>query len=147
MPFLDVTSVLTDPDFADSFTVERRSEVVDEYGRSIQTILPFRTSGVVTVGSPNDLDRPEEYEKFTRSITVVTKARLRGAVQGFQPDVIVWRDSRFVVKAIDLYPHFGAGFYQIEAESMEMVDNNTDPTSEGKFIFNNVANAGFVGVL
>ena len=147
MPFLDVSSVLSDPDFVDHFVVERRSEVVNEYGRSEQTLSTWKAAGVVTVGSPNDLDRPEEYEKFTRSITVVTKDRLRDSVNGYQPDVIQWRGSRFVVKAIDLYPHFGAGFYQIEAESMELVDGSTDPVSTGKLIFNDIANSGFAGIL
>lgn len=147
MPFLDVSSVLLDPDFADSFIVERRIEDIDDHGRSQQTISTFRTIGVVTVGSPNDLNRPEEYENFTRSITVVTKERLRGAVNDYQPDVILWRASRFVVKAIDLYPQFGAGFYQIEAESMEMMDGPVDPTSDGKLIFNDISNSSYTGIL
>ena len=142
MALLDVTSVLTDPDFVSEFTVERRIETVDNHGRSVQTIEKFSAIGVVTASSPNELERPEEYEKFGRAITVVTKSKLRGAIKNYQPDIIVWLGNRFVVKAIDLYPQFGAGFYQIEAEALETVLNGAPVESNGALAFNLSVNSG-----
>lgn len=123
MPFLDVSDIVTDPDFADRFTVVRRTETVGDYGRStIVEQLFANTIGVVTMGSPNDLDRREDYQNFTRSITVVTRFALRGAVTGYQPDIIEWRGTRHVVKHAAPYPQFGRGFYQAECSSMANMD-------------------------
>lgn len=147
-PFLDVTSVLLDPEFTDSFTVLRRQEIIDAHGRSTLNIVTFpAVIGVVTSSNPNDLDRPEEYEAFTRTISVVTKFRARGEVTGYQPDIIVWRGDNFVVKHIDLYPQFGAGFYQLDCESMDRTDLSTDPTPFNKLIFNVATNTEYMGLI
>ena len=123
MPFLDVTDITLDPDFADRFTVIRRAEVVDNYGRPTITEQLFaNVVGVVTVGAPNDLDRREDYQNFTRSLTVVTRFAVQGVITGFQPDIIQWRGTRHLVKHVAPYPQFGRGFYQVECSSMANTD-------------------------
>jgi len=123
MPFLDVTQFLTDPDFADRFTVRRRNESVDKHGRStiVETRIP-NVIGVVTMGSQSDLDRRDDFQVTTRALTVVCKFALRGEVSQYQPDVIVWRGDNYLVKHVDLYPHFGPGFYQAECYSVDRTD-------------------------
>jgi hypothetical protein len=124
MPFLDVSDITCDPDFADRFTVVRRQETVDGFGRAGVTERLFhKVVGVVTMSSPNDLDRREDYQNFTRSITVVTKFAVQGAVIGYQPDLIEWRGTRHLVKHVAPYPQFGKGFYQVECSSMTNMDN------------------------
>jgi hypothetical protein len=148
MPFLDVTQPLLDPEFTDSFTVLRRQEVVDSHGRStLQTTTFAAIIGVVTASSPNDLDRPQDYEVFTRAISIVTKFRMRGEVVGYQPDVVVWRGDNFVVKHIGLYPQFGVGFYQVECESMDRVDNPTDPTLMNRLDFTLNTNSEYAEII
>lgn len=122
MALLNVTEPLQDPDLCDAFTFYRRFETVDDTGRTVLQSNPVQAYGVITASTPNSLDRPEEYGSFTRSITVVTMFELRGAMRGTQPDIIFWRGSNYVVKSIDFYAHFGSGFYQVEAESIEMAD-------------------------
>lgn len=123
MPLLDVTSVLFDPDFADAFVVRRRVDGVDTHGRSnpTETVLPD-VVGVITAASPNDLDRREGYQASTRSISIVTAFPLFTETNGRQPDIVVWAGSNFVVKHVDLYPRFGAGFFQVECESIDKTD-------------------------
>ena len=124
MPFLDVSDITVDPDFADRFTVVRRQETVDGFGRAgVSERLFHKVVGVVTIGSPNDLDRKEDYQNFTRSITVVTRFAVQGAVTGYQPDIIEWRGTRHLVKHSAPYPQFGKGFYQVECSSMANMDN------------------------
>lgn len=123
MPFLDVSDIASDPDFADRFTVVRRAETVDMHGRSTVTERLFKNViGVVTAGSPNDLDRAADYQTMTRSLTVVTKFALQGVVTGYQPDIILWRGTRHLVKHVAPYPQFGQGFYQAECSSMANTD-------------------------
>ena len=124
MPLLDVSDLLVDPDLADIFAVIRRIETIDPAtGRATMQEQRFsRVYGVVTMGSPNDLERRDDYQNMTRSITVVTKFQLHGAVQGYQPDVIEWRGTKHLVKHVSPYPHFGRGFSQAECSSMANMD-------------------------
>ncbi len=148
MPLLNVSSVLTDPDFADSFTVNRRMETVGTNGRTtIGSQLIPNILGVVTAISPSDLERQDGYESMTRSISVVTQFRLRGPAQDEQPDVIIWRGSHFVVKHVDPYPQFGVGFFQVECVSMDHIDPNLDAGAPGKMAFNIASNSVFLGVI
>ena len=119
MPFLDVSDIVLDPDFADTFSVIRRLQQVATNGVVSSTETTFANIiGVVTMSSPNDLERKEDYQFMTRSITVVCKFRLQGAVTGYQPDIILWRGQRHLVKHVSPYPHFGQGFYEAECSSM-----------------------------
>ena len=123
MPFLDVSDIVTDPDFADKFKVIRRKELVDAYGRVTTSDQIFRNVvGVVTMSSPNDLERQADYQNFTRSISVVTRFAMQGEVTGYQPDIIEWRGTRHLVKVCQPYPQFGRGFYQVECSSMANTD-------------------------
>lgn len=121
MPLLDVTELTFDPDFADSFTILRRKETVGVDGVVTVSEQPYRNrTGVVTAGG--DLKRETDYGMTTRSITVVTYFQIQAVVAGYQPDIIVWRGTRFLVKHVDPYPQFGRGFYQAEAEAMDNIN-------------------------
>jgi galactose-6-phosphate isomerase len=123
MAYLDVTEILTDPEIASKFDVVRRAETVADNGMSTLALTPFRRrTGVITATSPNSLDRGTDMQSMPRSITVVTKFKLQSEVIGYQPDVVVWKGSQYLVKSIDLYPHFGPGFYQAECHSMDRID-------------------------
>lgn len=123
MAYLDVTEILMDPEIASRFNVVRRAEVVDDHGRSTLSLKPFKNKiGVITATSPNTLDRGTDAQVMPRSITLVSKFKLQSEVLGFQPDIVVWKGSNYLVKSIDLYPHFGPGFYQAECHSMDRID-------------------------
>ena len=141
MAFLNVSSVLLDPDFCDSLVCRRRQQAMSATGRAImeEMLLPF--SGVVTAISPSDLDRQEDYSIMSRSISVVTKFRAQGETVGYQPDVLVWRGNNFVVKHVDPYPQFGEGFYQIEARSQDKVDGQFLPILPTDFQFSKAGNS------
>ena len=148
MPTLDVTHILTDPELADTFVVIRRAEHVDALGRAQSVETSATVVGVVTASSPSDLDRQEDYQTYSRSITVVCRYPLRGVTAGGQPDHILWRGSRYLVKHVDLYPHFGPGFYQAEASSIA----HTDPALPGDVAagaaqFNQAVSSAYAGVL
>lgn len=145
MALLDVSEILTDPDLVDLFNVRRRSETVDIHGRSTvsETMFP-QIAGVVTAISPNDLDRREDYQSMSRSISVVCRFRLHGETEGNQPDIVVWRGDNFIVKHVDPYPQFGRGFIQAECSSMDRVDLALDAATPGELLFNNIANSAFV---
>ncbi len=61
-----------------------------------------------------------------RNLVIVTKFRLRGPAKDgstqYQPDLITWEGDSYVVKTIDPYPQYGAGFIQAIVGSMDSVD-------------------------
>lgn len=120
-PKLDVSSVLLDPFFADSFDFVRQPEVVNGYGESTvpQPQQFTRQVGVVTMAHPNDLDRLPEADRSARTISIVTKVRLQGPSPGIKPDVVTWGGNRYVVKLVEPYVRFGAGFVQVLAGSID----------------------------
>lgn len=120
MPNLDVSEIINDPDFADTVTVTRRAEDVDEAsGLSVITSTVFPgVVGVVTMASPDDLVRLEVSQMTARCISFITQFRLRGSAQGFQPDVITWDGTDYTVIALDPYHRFGTGFVECFALSM-----------------------------
>lgn len=129
MALLDVTEPLSDPDLVSAFTVLRRNQVLNEFGEGSYPEAPIPgVLGVVTANSPNAMDRRENYTMFSRSITVVTKFPLRGVTAAlnsgelFQPDLIQWKGGRYIVSHVDLYDHFGPGFFQAECTAMDTVD-------------------------
>jgi len=147
MALLDVSSILLDPEFVDSFNVIRRAQVMDAHGRAVITNQTFsNTIGVVTANSPSDLDRRDDYEGMTRSISVVCQFHLRGETTGYQPDIIFWRGDNYLVRHVDSYPQFGSGFFQAEATSMDKTDNAFEPALTGRMIFNQPLNAVNLGI-
>jgi len=145
MARLDVSDLPLDPMFTDTFDVERRTETVDNHGRSTLAIQTFpRVAGTVTMASPNDLKRLAEHQVTERTISIVTKFKMQGEVTGKQPDVVVWRGDRYVVNYIDYYPQFGRGFTQVLCSSMDRTDEELNAPLPGGFAFNQSRNSALI---
>lgn len=123
MPDLDVSDILTDPDFADSFDVIRRTQTIDNHGRSVDTETTYANQiGVITNASPNDLNRIEDYQNSQRYLSIVTKFRLQLPSTGKNADIVSWRGDRYLVKTLEPYPQYGQGFYQAIVASTDILD-------------------------
>lgn len=123
MPQLDVSWVVTDPMLADSFSVTRRQETIGATGRSTVTPTVFNNLvGVVTQGEPSTLQRADDSQQVPRVISIVTKFAARGAVTGYQPDLITWNGQDYLVTNCLPYNRFGAGFYEVIAASENAMD-------------------------
>lgn len=149
MAFLDISDVLLDPSFTDTFQVQRRLETVDINGRSTTRTSTSNTFGVVTAASPNDLSRLPDADVYHRVLSVVTQFKLRGETadgsgSNWKPDLIVWRGDNYIVKEVDLYPQFGAGFVQAVCASEDLVDR---PPSETAFVFTSKSNSFYIGII
>ena len=124
MPKMDVNEVLMDPDLSDTFSVRRRAESVNEKGRT--EVVPEMHEGLIGVVTPMDpakLDRRDDGQIAERAIRVSTPFALRGASFGFQPDVIVYDGTEYLVVKVKSLRRFGAGFYKAEAASFRITDN------------------------
>lgn len=126
MAQLDVSEVLFDPDLADTFTVIRQAESINNQGRSVLTPTEYpNIVGVVTATSPAELLRRDDGQMMPRKISVVTVFRLRGPAPGFQPDQIQIDGVTFTITEILPFSRFGRGFVEALATSMNALNAPT----------------------
>lgn len=100
---LDISYLLSDPDFCAAFTVERCVEAVDDKGRAQLTseVLPWR--GVVQPATPRELERLAEGDRDRETITVYSRVPLRVGQrpEGTAADVILWQGQRYEVASVE----------------------------------------------
>jgi hypothetical protein len=123
MPDLDVSFVIDDPMFSDTIVVTRRTDTIGTNGRTTQTLTTFPDiNAVVTQQDPADLMRGEAGQVVPRLIFLASRFAFRGAVVGYQPDLVTWNGTDYLVKQTYPYSRFGEGFYEAVAESMTATD-------------------------
>jgi hypothetical protein len=148
MPMLDFSRVLTNPTLIDSFSVIRRTEVVNDYGLS--TVTPQTLSGLYGVVYPsneNDLKRFPDLEIQSKALTVITQFALRGESQcqgtEFQPDLVVWGGDNFLVRELEDWSRYGPGFILAICTSIDNVDQYAIPVGDGGLGVGDMGNMGF----
>lgn len=112
MPFLDVSDILADPDFADiALTVTRNAQTVGVNGRAIVSARSERFSGVVTQADGTTFERFPEASRTSGSIVITTTFCLRVAGSEIDADIVTDATGRrYTVTAITDYSRYGAGF-------------------------------------
>jgi hypothetical protein len=123
MPELDVSFLLADFQLSDTFTITRRTDTIGTNGRTTPgNAAPVPAYGVVTQDEPAGLMRLESGQMVPRRIFVATQTPIQGVVVGAQPDLITWNGAEYLVTHVLPYSRFGAGFYEVVAESMTAID-------------------------
>jgi len=147
MALLDVSEILTDPDFSSRIKVKRRKQTIDVNGRSVETSETFDIIAVVTSDSPNDLNRGDpDYEFSNNAISVVTRFQLIGQTEGYLPDVVIFAGNNYVVADINSYPQFGQGCYQTTCISMDRNEKAID-LNEPRMEFTKNTNSQYTGLI
>jgi hypothetical protein len=116
MPDVDVTDLLTDPDFVEQVTVRRITQTVSSGGIAQQSESDFTITAVVTIGSMLASTRSQDYALAKNMITVHSKSRLLGPTATMQADIVVWKGNNYVVKRPYDWSHYGPGFTAAECE-------------------------------
>lgn len=126
MPFLDVTEVLTDPDFCDtSLICHRQVQTVDEDNFPVNTPQDIPFSGVVTVDRSLEARRMEAGQNISGAILIVTQFRLTQGQPGtdstlrLDADIVTYSGRNYRVTFVDPYTRYGAGFVQAHCELVE----------------------------
>jgi hypothetical protein len=133
---LNLSSVLTSPMLVDTFTVNRRTQTVNNFGVASTTVQPFAgLYGVVYPSNENELKRLPDLQVQEKAITVITNFALRGESEtsadpavSFQPDIVVWGGDNFVVRKLEDWSQYGPGFILAICTSIDLVD--TPPATE-----------------
>jgi hypothetical protein len=130
MPLIDVTDVLSSLDIAcQSFTVVRRTETVNQYGESTLATVNIPVIGAIQPLGENATLREEMYTTASNGITVWTQTpifnagRDSGGVK-YQPDLILWDGTYYLVRVLEPWSDYGAGFYKAECSQIDFEDSN-----------------------
>ena len=111
MPNIDVTEVLSDPDFCTSGLVcTRAAQTVSAAGLGTLTPTTIKFTGVVTSDKGAVLERLAAGERIEDSITIHSKFRLRSGSLGYTADVVTWNGAQYTVSTVNDYSTYGVGF-------------------------------------
>lgn len=131
MPMLDVSWVVQDPMFADTFQVDRREDRVGSNGRTAPTVVAtfMDVVGTVTQQDPQMLMRKDDSQIIPRRIFIASTFAFRGASKdgpplpvGYQPDLVTWNGTQYVVTEVLSYQRYGGGITEVICDSMTATD-------------------------
>lgn len=112
MALIDVSELLSDPDFADSATLITRGVTVNEFGESVMSEEVPEAVTVVVAGNGGEesLSKLPEAVRLVDVISVYYAGLLSAERPGGYSDVIEWNGVRYQVRYVDNYMNFGRGF-------------------------------------
>ncbi len=111
MAKIDVSFLLTDPDFTDQVTRIQRSSTVNEWGEQVITESTSTITAVVQGPSTEILARFPNLAQLSDAISVWYKGQLTAQKAGGYSDVIVWSGKRYQVKEVsEDFASWGEGF-------------------------------------
>lgn len=110
MAQLDVSDILTDPEFMDRFTVVRNLQTINDKGRAVNTEDQTPARGVITANNGMQLNRQPDGSLVNGAITIHTRYRLISGADGRDADEVIWQCTRYIVDNVSDYSHYGRGF-------------------------------------
>jgi hypothetical protein len=111
MARIDVSELLTDPDFTNSVTLIRRASSINAYGEHVMVETQSTITVVVQGTNTEDLIRMPEAARLQDLITVYYGGELMAESPNGYADIIVWQGKRYQVAMVDEnFMNFGAGF-------------------------------------
>ena len=121
---LDLSDIVTDPDFADTFDVIRTTITQGDDGRAYPIEVPtLGVVGVVTQGAGDELKREAVGERVEGNITIHTTFPLQPGEQGKTADIVIWpagSQNRYAVMVTSDYQRVG-GFVAAQCSRLAIV--------------------------
>lgn len=110
MALVDVSELLTDPDFTDRITLVRRLSMINVHGEMVLTESESENTMVVQAPDAEMLNRAPEGANLSGAIQVYSREPLFSGLNGGYSDVIVHAGERYQVNAVANYLNYGAGY-------------------------------------
>lgn len=112
---INVSEVITDPDFAQTFLVHRRT---NEWvgGRPDETETELTMLGVITVADAKTLEQLPEGDRVTGLMCFYSTVPIFTTNEEGTADQLEWRGERYRVKRV--FPYGDYGYYKAVAERM-----------------------------
>jgi hypothetical protein len=117
MALLDVSELLTDPDFCSAITIIRVTEVIGDDGISVQTeTQETNVVAVVEAGSGQQLVLLDDGSRISDSIRVYCTIPLAAATSTNKADKILFGGYNYICKNVRNWGMFGAGYWEADCE-------------------------------
>jgi hypothetical protein len=126
MPTLDMSDMMSDPDFAQEFTYLRRYENVDLKGRSQWFSKPNPGIGIIQPLTGQTLRQMPSLAAIDGVIEIWTALTLQTLTKDTKPDIICFGGNHYLVTAIPGDWQYIGGFrryvgtlHELEAEQLQ----------------------------
>ena len=120
---IDVSRLITDPDFCEPFTIRRRIGYW-EAGRFVSMPEDTAVTGIVEPTNGDDLEQLPEGDRVSGMMTFYTKQPVYLSRDKRQSDEIIWRGKTY--KAQHILDWSRHGFYKVIASYVEVQPDETD---------------------
>ena len=110
MADIDVTELMNDPDFVDSVSLIRRTQVLSKGENTLTEAAAVPTTMSVQPVTPRDMNLLPEGVKLSEAKLIFFKGTLNSFEADGYGDVIVHAGTRYTVQATDDYTEWGQGW-------------------------------------
>jgi hypothetical protein len=122
MATIDLTDIITDPDFLDAITLIRTFVTVDDHGRAIPTESQRTILASVQPASAAALLLLPEASRLGSSLQIYTVEPLVSLQQSVYADRIVFQGSAYYIHTLNDYSNWGAGWVSAVCTMVPLVD-------------------------
>lgn len=116
MARIDVSELMVDPDFINSFTIVRRTTTVNQYGENVLAETEESSFGSVQGIGKDALKRLPDGVQLSSMKTIYTKAVFKADEAGKYSDQIIWDSERYNIITVLPWGNFGSGWYEVDVE-------------------------------
>jgi len=110
MALIDVSELMTDPDFTNTISLTRRTQTISDYGEITLTGTSTNMTAIVQAGNGETLARNPDYSVMTDWITIYAKFDFRADGNGYFADLVTWGGHDFQVKSVTDFMNWGEGY-------------------------------------
>lgn len=110
MAKIDVTEILSDPDFSDPVTQEIREERVNNLGKNILLKRYVQTIGIVQPASGKTISRLPDKLQVADVRSFWLKGEIHGTAEDKYPDILIFENRRYQVQLILPWTNWGNGW-------------------------------------
>lgn len=109
---LDLSSVVLDPDFAQTFTIKRFSGQW-QAGRFIQTNNEIQMAGIISIANAKQIEFIPEGDRIGGEIAIHTVQPLYNSrngtdiSQGGTSDIVIWHGDKYKIYQVNEYSDYG----------------------------------------
>jgi len=110
-PWLDLSELLTDPDFADTTLVcTRNVQTVSLNGIAVNTPTTTNFTGIAYQTKGSVLRREDGGARIEGELEIITSFVLIDGRTGTDADIVTWNGRQYTVAVVEDWTSFGAGF-------------------------------------
>lgn len=110
MALIDVSELLTDPDFVDPISIIHRTQVVNSMGENTLTEAAVCTVGSVQPASGKTLMRLPEALRVANISSFWVKGKIVADGSTKYPDLLTFRGKRYQVQTVFDWSNYGQGY-------------------------------------